>query len=53
MISALQVELTNLGNICTSYKPLILTVTQLLRQEPTFNEYLLLTDVPGEAFYLS
>ena len=37
MISALQVELTNLVSIYTSYKPLILTVTQLLRKEPTFN----------------
>ena len=37
MISALQAELTNLDSIYTSYKPIILTVTQLLRREPTFN----------------
>ena len=37
MISALQVELTNLDSIYTSYKPLILTATQLLRWEPTFD----------------
>ena len=37
MISALQVELTNLDSIYTSSKPLILTATQLLRKEPTFN----------------
>ena len=28
---------TNLDSIYTSYKPLILTATQLLRREPTFN----------------
>ena len=37
MISALQAELTNLDRIYTSYKPLLLTATQLLRIEPTFN----------------
>ena len=37
IISRLQVELTNLDSIYTSYKPLILTATQLLRREPTFN----------------
>ena len=37
MISALQVELTNMESIDTSYKPLILTATQLLRWELTFN----------------
>ena len=37
MISALQAELTNLGSIYTSYKPLILTATQLLKREPTFD----------------
>ena len=37
MISALQAELTNLDSIYTSYKPLILTATLLLRREPTFN----------------
>ena len=36
MISALQLELTNLDSIYTSYEPLILTATQLLRREPTF-----------------
>ena len=35
MISALQVELTNLDSIYTSYNPLILTATQCLRREPT------------------
>ena len=37
MISALQVELTNLDSIYTSYKPLISTAAQLLRREPTFD----------------
>ena len=37
ILSALQVELANFDNICTSYKPFILTATQLLRREPTFN----------------
>ena len=37
MISDLQVELTNMDSIFTSYKPLILTATQLLRREPTFD----------------
>ena len=37
MISALQAELTNLDSIYTSYKPLIITATQLLRKEPNFN----------------
>ena len=40
MISSLQVELTNLGSIYISYKPLILTATQLLRRETTFNRLL-------------
>ena len=37
MISVIQAELTNLDSIYTSYKPLILTATQLLRRESTFN----------------
>ena len=37
MISTLQAELTNLDSIYTSYKPLILTATQLLRRKPTFD----------------
>ena len=37
MISALQAELTDFDSIYTSYKPIILTATQLLRREPTFN----------------
>ena len=37
IISALQAELTNLDNIYTSYKPLILTAIQLLRKELTFD----------------
>ena len=35
--STLQAELANVDSIYTSYKPLILTATQLLRREPTFN----------------
>ena len=37
MISVLHRELTNLDCIYTSYKPLILTATQLLRREPGFD----------------
>ena len=37
LLSALQVELANLDSICTSYKPLILTATHLLKGEPSFN----------------
>ena len=37
VLSALQAELENLDSIYTSYKPIILTVTQLLRKEP-FNK---------------
>ena len=37
MISALQVEHTNLDSIYTSYKPLILTATYFLRRETTFD----------------
>ena len=37
LISACQAELENLDSIFTSYKPLILTVTQLLKREPSFN----------------
>ena len=37
ILSALQVELGNLDSIYTSYKPLILTATQELRREPTFD----------------
>ena len=37
LISAIQAELTNLGSIYTSYKPLILTATQLLKREPSFS----------------
>ena len=37
MISALQGKLSNVDSIYTSYKPLILTTTQFLRKEPTFN----------------
>ena len=36
-LSALQVELANLDSIYMSYKPLILTVTQQLKREPSFN----------------
>ena len=35
ILSALQAELANLDSIYTSYKPFILTATQLLRREPT------------------
>ena len=37
MISALQAELTNLDSIYTSYRPLILAATQLLKKEPSFD----------------
>ena len=50
MISTLQTELTNLDSIYTSYKPFILTATQLLRREPTFDRVSPLTNIPGEAF---
>ena len=53
MISTLQTELTNLYSIYTSYKPLILSATKLLRRESSFDHISPLTDVPGEAFYLS
>ena len=38
MISTLQVEITNLDSIHTTYRPLILAATQLLKNEPSFNE---------------
>ena len=37
IVSALQVELANVDSIYTSYKHLILTATQLLKREPSFN----------------
>ena len=37
MISTLQVDLTNLDSIYTSYSPLILAATQLLKKEPSFD----------------
>ena len=37
IISTLQAELANLDSIYTSYKSFILTATQLLRREPTFD----------------
>ena len=37
LFSTLEAELTNLDGIYTSYKPLILAATQLLRKEPTFD----------------
>ena len=37
ILSALQAELENVDSIYTSYKSLILTATQLLRREPTFD----------------
>ena len=37
MLSALQVELTNVDSNYTSYKPLVLTATQLLSREATFD----------------
>ena len=37
ILSALQLELANLDSIYTSYKPLIVTATQLLRREPAFD----------------
>ena len=49
MISVLQVELTSLDSIYTSYKQ---PLNFWGRNLPSM-EYLILTDVPGEAFYLS
>ena len=50
----LQVELANLDSIYTSYKLLILTATQLLMREPTFNRVChLSTGIPREACYPS
>ena len=40
LLSALQAELANLDSIYTSYKPLIFTVTQLLKKELSFNDML-------------
>ena len=37
LLSALEAELNNLNSIHTSYQPLILTATQLLKKEPSFN----------------
>ena len=37
MISSLQAELTNLDSIYTSYRPLILAATQLLKKKPSFD----------------
>ena len=37
MFSTLEAELMNLESIHTSYKPLILAATQLLKREPSFN----------------
>ena len=37
MISELQVRLTNLDSIFTSYRPLIFAATQLLKREPSFS----------------
>ena len=38
ILSSLQAELANLDSIYTSYKPPILTMTQLLRGKPTFDK---------------
>ena len=37
LLSALKAELANWDSLYTSYKPLNLTATQLLRREPSFN----------------
>ena len=37
MISTMQAELTNLDSIHTSYRPLILAATQLLKKAPSFD----------------
>ena len=37
LISTLQVELTSLSSIHTSYRPLLLAATQLLKKDPSFN----------------
>ena len=52
IISALQAELTNVDSIYTSYKLLILTATQLLRREPTFDGISSFNSLPN-ASYLS
>ena len=38
LISILQVELSSSGSIYTSYRPLILAATQLMKKEPSFDE---------------
>ena len=38
LLSTLQAEWENLDSIYTSYKPLILTATQLLKRETSFND---------------
>ena len=40
LISTLQAELTNLDSIYTSYRPLILAATQLLKKEPSLDRFL-------------
>ena len=37
LFSTLEAEISSLNSIHTSYRPLILTVTQLLKKEPSFN----------------
>ena len=37
LISTLYAELTNLDSIYTSYRPLVLAATQLLKKKPSFN----------------
>ena len=37
LLSALEAELNNLNSIHTSYQPLIQAVTQLLKEEPSFD----------------
>ena len=36
LFPTLEAECTNLDGICTTYKPLILAATQLLKKEPSF-----------------
>ena len=39
LISTLQTELTNLNNIYTSYRPVIIATTLLMNMEPSFDRY--------------
>ena len=54
LLSTPEAELTSLDSIHTSYKPLILAATQLLKKEPSFNGVIVsLTNIQEEVFYPS